>query len=59
MEYDGWETHAGREAEDAARAEQLRRHGWIVIRVAVGDALSIKELLSALRAAFAKRGYVW
>jgi hypothetical protein len=59
VEYDGWETHAGREAEDAARAEQLRRHGWIVIRVAVGDALSIKELLSALRAAFAKRGYVW
>ena len=59
VEYDGWEAHAGREAEDAARAEELRRHGWIVIRVAVGDAPSIKELLSALRAAFARRGYVW
>ena len=59
VEYDGWETHAGREAEDAARAAELRRHGWIVIRVAVGDPLSIEELLSALRAAFAKRGYMW
>ena len=59
VEYDGWETHAGREAADAARAAELRRHGWIVIRVAVGDQRSIGELLSALRAAFAKRGYTW
>ena len=59
VEYDGWEAHAGREAADAARAAELRRHGWIVIRVAVGDQRSIGELLSALRAAFAKRGYTW
>ena len=59
VEYDGWEAHAGREAEDAARTAELRRHGWIVIRVAVGDQRSIGELLSALRAAFGKRGYVW
>jgi uncharacterized protein DUF559 len=59
VEYDGWETHAGREAEDAARADELRRHGWIVIRVAIGDQRSIQELLGLLRAAFAKRGYVW
>jgi len=59
VEYDGWEAHAGREAEDAARAAELRRHGWIVIRVAVGDQRSITEMLSALRAAFAKRGYTW
>jgi Protein of unknown function (DUF559) len=59
VEYDGWETHAGREAQDTARADELRRHGWIVIRVAVGDQRSIQELLSTLRAAFAKRGYVW
>jgi Protein of unknown function (DUF559) len=59
VEYDGWEAHAGREAEDAARAAELRRHGWIVIRVAVGDQRSIAEMLSALRAAFAKRGYTW
>ena len=52
-------THAGRSAEDAARAADLRRHGWIVIRVAVGDQRSIRELLSALRAAFGKRGYTW
>ncbi len=59
VEYDGWEAHAGRESEDAARAAELGRHGWIVIRVAIGDQRSIQELLSTLRAAFAKRGYVW
>ena len=59
VEYDGWAAHAGREAEDAARAAELRRHGWIVIRVAVGDQRSIAEMLSALRTAFAKRGYTW
>ena len=60
VEYDGWEAHAGREVEHAALAADARpRHGWIVIRVAVGDQRSIGELLSALRAAFAKRGYTW
>ena len=59
LEYDGWEPHVGREAQDEARAAELRRHGWIVIRVDVDDLRSIDRLLAELRAAFAKRGYTW
>jgi hypothetical protein len=59
IEYDGWETHAGRKIADEARAAELRRHGWIVIRVDVDDLRSIRGLVTELRAAFAKRGYTW
>ncbi len=59
VEYDGWEPHFGREASDEARVAELRRHGWIVIRVDIDDLRSIEQLLVDLRAAFAKRGYTW
>ncbi|HEY0816030.1 MAG TPA: DUF559 domain-containing protein [Pseudonocardia sp.] len=59
IEYDGWETHAGRKAADEARAAELRKHGWIVIRVDVAALRSVHGLVVELRAAFAKRGYTW
>ncbi len=59
IEYDGWESHAGRKIADEARAAELRRHGWIVIRVDVDDLRSVHRLVAELRAAFAKRGYTW
>jgi hypothetical protein len=59
IEYDGWETHAGRMVADEARAAELRRHGWIVIRVDVDGLRDVRQLVAELRAAFAKRGYTW
>ena len=58
-EYDGWESHAGRTAADAARAAVLRRNGWIVLRVDVDDLHSLDRFMAELRAAFRKRGYTW
>lgn len=37
VEYDGEEEHAGREAEDEERREWLRRNGWTVIVLRIGD----------------------
>ena len=37
LEYDGHAVHAGREDEDAAREDELRRRGWIVIRARAAD----------------------
>ena len=37
VEYDGEEAHEGREAEDEERRAWLRRHGWTVIVVRIGD----------------------
>jgi len=59
IEYDGWESHAGRKVADEARAAELRRRGWIVIRVDVDVLRSVHGLVVELRAAFAKRGYWW
>ena len=59
VEYDGWESHAGREAADAARADALRRHGWIVLRLSADDLHRIEPFMAELRAAFRKRGYTW
>lgn len=59
VEYDGWESHVGRGAKDEARAAELRRHGWIVIRVGVDALRDIGRLVVELRAAFAQRGYTW
>jgi hypothetical protein len=59
VEYDGYEAHIGREAEDAARAEDLRGRGWIIIRVdrhSIGD---LHRVIRELEAAFAQRGYSW
>lgn len=59
VEYDGWESHAGREIADESRAAELRRHGWVVHRATADDLRDPYRLLSQLRHAFAERGYTW
>ena len=59
VEYDGHAAHAGREEQDAAREEDLRRHGWIVVRARAADLSDPTRFLDELRAAFARRGYTW
>jgi hypothetical protein len=57
LEYDGHAVHAGREEEDAAREDDLRRRGWIVVRARAADLGEPTRLTTELRAAFARRGY--
>lgn len=59
VEYDGYATHIGREAEDAARDADLRRRGWIIIRVREADLKDPSDLVARLRDAFRHRGYTW
>lgn len=59
VEYDGWESHAGRAAADRVRAAELSRHGWVVLRATADDLRDPFRLLSQLRQAFAERGYRW
>lgn len=59
VEYDGVDAHAGREDQDAARAAELRRRGWIVIRARAEDLRDVSRVARDLRRAFERRGYVW
>lgn len=59
VEYDGHAVHAGREEQDAARDEELRRRGWIVVHAKAADLADPTRFLTELRAAFACRGYTW
>jgi hypothetical protein len=59
LEYDGQAAHAGREDEDAAREDDLRRLGWIVVRARAADLADPARITTELRAAFAARGYTW
>lgn len=59
VEYQGYAVHEGREAEDEARAEDLRRRGWIVVFADAADLRDPRALEARLRAAFARRGHVW
>ena len=59
VEYDGHAVHAGREEEDAAREDDLRKRGWIIVRGRSADLVDPTRLLTQLRAAFARRGYTW
>lgn len=59
VEYDGHAVHAGREEQDAARDEDLRRRGWIVVHLKAADLADPARFLAELRAAFARRGYTW
>jgi hypothetical protein len=59
VEYDGYESHRGREAADLARQRDLERRGWIVVRVRIGDLVDVYRFETELRAAFARRGYTW
>jgi hypothetical protein len=56
VEYDGYESHEWRRQRDAARDEDLRRRGWIVIRADTRDLKDPSRLLAAIRAAFRSRG---
>jgi hypothetical protein len=56
IEYNGYAAHAGRESEDEARAEDLRRRGWIVIVVDAGDLAGCGRFEAALDGAFRLRG---
>ncbi|WP_037062962.1 hypothetical protein [Pseudonocardia acaciae] len=59
LEYNGYAVHAGREAEDDLRAEDLRRRGWLVIPVGSDDLSDSTRVEYQLRAAFERRGYRW
>ena len=59
LEYDGHAAHAGREEHDAARDDDLRRRGWIVVHARSADLVDSTRLTTELRAAFARRGYTW
>jgi len=59
VEYDGYATHADREEEDEARDADLRRRGWIILRVRAADLADMSRLEQELTEAFAARGYVW
>lgn len=56
VEYNGHAYHVGREAEDEARAEDLRRRGWIVIVVDADDLGRPGRFEAALAEAFRWRG---
>lgn len=58
LEYDGYVAHAERSELDAARAEDLRRRGWIVVRAVASDLRAPARMVSAVRAAFARRRFV-
>ncbi len=56
LEYDGHAAHAGRQERDLARDEDLRRRGWIIIRVRADDLRDSQRVLTDLAAAFHHRG---
>jgi len=56
VEYDGHAAHEGREDADAARERDLRRRGWIVIRVRADDLANIGRVERELHEAFVARG---
>jgi hypothetical protein len=56
LEYDGYLAHLGRECEDEARAGDLRRRGWIVVRARREDLSLPARLERDLDDAFRRRG---
>lgn len=55
VEYDGYEAHEARRERDAARDDDLRRRGWIVIRADASDLKDPSRVVAAVRAAFHSR----
>lgn len=55
-EYDGYEAHETRRERDAARYEDLRRRGWIVIRADADDLKDPARVIAAIKDAFRQRG---
>lgn len=56
IEYHGYAVHVERSAEDAARADDLRRRGWILIEVWADDLARPGGYEGELDAAFRRRG---
>lgn len=56
IEYHGYAVHADRSAKDAARADDLRRRGWIVVEVWAADLASPGRYERELDDAFLRRG---
>jgi hypothetical protein len=56
VEYNGHAYHVGQDAEDRARAEDLRRRGWIVITVKAEDLRRPAQFEATLAQAFRQRG---
>lgn len=59
LEHQGYAVHAERTAQDAERADDLRRRGWIVEFVFAADLRDPRDLAKRLRRAFERRGYTW
>jgi hypothetical protein len=57
LEYDGHAAHADRAAYDAARDEDLRRRGWMVIHVNAADLKDRARLHAEIRRAFWQRRF--
>ncbi|OLT44706.1 hypothetical protein BJF85_19730 [Saccharomonospora sp. CUA-673] len=57
LEYDGYAAHEHRRERDAARDEDLRRRGWIVVRARADDLVEPSRVLTQLTQAFRKRGF--
>lgn len=57
LEYDGHEAHEGKQELDAARDEDLRRRGWVVVRARAADLAEPSRVLSQLTQVFRKRGF--
>lgn len=55
LEYDGYEAHEGRAIQDAAREDDLRRRGWIVVRASAKDLRDPSRLLADLGRVFRQR----
>lgn len=55
-EYDGYKAHENRKLADLRRDEDLRRRGWLVIRVRASDIQDPSRLLRELEEAFRARG---
>jgi len=51
LEYDGYAAHADRADRDAARDEDLRRRGWLVVRATADDLRNPARLMSAVSTA--------
>jgi hypothetical protein len=57
LEYDGHAAHANQAARDAARDEELRRRGWIVIHATADDLKDGARLHAEIRRAFWQRRF--
>ncbi|MGB3444535.1 MAG: DUF559 domain-containing protein [Actinophytocola sp.] len=57
VEYDGYAAHVDRMVRDAARDEDLRRRGWLVLRADATDLSDPSRLHAEVRQAFWRRRF--